>query len=105
MTDLIEVATSDGETLEGEVARAEGRVRATCVLCHPHPQFGGSMRSLVISELFHALPPAGITVLRFNFRGVEASTGAWTAGRGERADVVAAVEAGAALEPDRKAVP
>ena len=104
MTDHIELTTSDGEALEGEVARADGMARATWVLCHPHPQFGGSMRSLVISELFRALPAAGVTALRFNFRGVEASTGAWTAGRGERADVVAAVEAGAALEPDRPLV-
>jgi hypothetical protein len=104
VTDHIELTTSDGEALEGEVARADGMARATWVLCHPHPQFGGSMRSLVISELFRALPAAGVTALRFNFRGVEASTGAWMAGEGERADVVAAVEAGAALEAGRPLV-
>jgi alpha/beta superfamily hydrolase len=100
----ITMSTSDGETLEGELARAEGDARATCVLCHPHPQAGGSMRSLVISELFRALPPAGITTVRFNFRGVEQSTGAWTAGEGERRDVTAAVDLGATLEHDRPLV-
>ncbi len=101
MADRITVTTSDGETLEGELAAADGSARATCVLCHPHPQHGGSMRSLVISELFRALPAAGITTLRFNFRGVEGSTGAWSSGTGERADVAAAVELADATGPDR----
>jgi uncharacterized protein len=63
------------------------------VLCHPHPQFGGTMRSIVISALFGALPDAGVTCLRFNFRGVEASTGTHDDGRGERYDVEAALQA------------
>jgi alpha/beta superfamily hydrolase len=62
------------------------------------------MRSLVISELFRALPGAGVTTVRFNFRGVEGSTGAWSAGSGERADVAAAVALGATLEPARPLV-
>ncbi|MGZ8764215.1 MAG: alpha/beta hydrolase [Acidimicrobiia bacterium] len=104
MPDRITVATSDGESLEGEVARADGVARATCVLCHPHPQYGGSMRSLVISELFRALPVAGVTALRFNFRGVEGSTGAWSSGDGERVDVMAAVGEATKLEPGRPLV-
>ncbi len=101
MTEPIILSTADGESLEGEIARAEGGERATAVLCHPHPQFGGSMRSLVISALFRALPGAGVTTVRFNFRGVEASTGAWSAGEYERADVVAAIDLAAELEPSR----
>ncbi len=104
MTEVITIATADGEMLEGEIARADGVARAVYVLCHPHPQFGGSMRSLVISELFRALPAAGITTLRFNFRGVESSTGAWSAGTGERLDAAAAVATGADLEPGRPLV-
>jgi uncharacterized protein len=104
VTEPITVSSADGVMLEGEIARAEGAARATCVLCHPHPQYGGSMRSLVISELFRALPAAGVTALRFNFRGVEASTGAWSAGNGERVDVAAAVAVAAALEPGRPLV-
>jgi alpha/beta superfamily hydrolase len=87
------VTTPDGIELEAELATPERPARAACVLCHPHPQFGGSMRSLVISALFGALPAAGVATLRFNFRGVEASDGTWDEGRGERADVAAAVAA------------
>ena len=63
------------------------------VLCHPHPQFGGTMRSIVISALFGALPAVGVTCLRFNFRGVEGSEGFYDEGRGERLDAVGAVAA------------
>ena len=87
------VVTSDGIALEAELATPVDRAsRAGMVLCHPHPQYGGTMRSIVISALFDALPRAGVTCLRFNFRGVENSEGAHDDGRGERLDAVAAVE-------------
>ena len=79
--------------LEAEYTAAPGTPRAGVVLCHPHPQYGGTMRSLVTSALFEALPPAGYATLRFNFRGVEGSEGSWDNGVGERDDVVAAVDA------------
>jgi hypothetical protein len=62
------------------------------VLAHPHPQYGGSMRSIVISALFAALPDNGVAALRFNFRGVEGSEGEFDDGRGERHDIVAALD-------------
>jgi uncharacterized protein len=83
--------TSDGLALEAELAVARGPVRAAAVLCHPHPQYGGTMRSIVISALFEALPEAGVTCLRFNFRGVERSAGVHDEGRGELLDVRAAI--------------
>jgi hypothetical protein len=54
----IALPTSDGLTLEGEISPSDGDVpaRAAVVLCHPHPQYGGTMRSIVISALFEALP-------------------------------------------------
>ncbi len=86
----------DDVALEAELAPATGDVRAAAVLCHPHPQFGGTMRSIVISALFEALPQRGVTCLRFNFRGVEGSGGSFDEGRGERADAMAALDALAA---------
>jgi alpha/beta superfamily hydrolase len=105
--EALTLTSADGTTLEAELrpAHQEGHdgAVAACVLCHPHPQYGGSMRSVVIGELFRELPAHGVTCLRFNFRGVEGSGGAWDEGRGERADVVAALDALAArtagLEP------
>jgi hypothetical protein len=85
-------ATSDGLTLEAELAVADGQPRAVAVLCHPHPKAGGTMRSIVIGALFDALPPVGVTCLRFNFRGVGESDGVHDEGRGEQLDVIAAID-------------
>ena len=57
------------------------------------------MRSIVISALFAALPDAGVTCLRFNFRGVEGSGGVHDEGDGERLDALAAIDALAAPVP------
>src|SRR5262245_1016765 len=87
------IATADGLTLEAEFAEAVGERRAAAVLCHPHPQYGGTMRSIVTSALFGALPAHGVACLRFNFRGVEGSEGTHAGGVDERLDVVAALDA------------
>ena len=84
------IVTDDGLHLEAELATAD-RPRAGVVLCHPHPQYGGSMQSIVIGALFAALPPAGVSCLRFNFRGVGASEGTYDGGTLERLDAEAAV--------------
>jgi alpha/beta superfamily hydrolase len=100
MPEPITLPVGDGVVLEGEIDGPDAAPRAAMVLCHPHPQFGGTMRSIVISELFRALPDRGVTCLRFNFRGVEGSTGTHEAGLGERADAAAAVSTLAAAVPD-----
>jgi alpha/beta superfamily hydrolase len=87
------LSTADGLSLEAELSTPWDGHRATVVLCHPHPQYGGSMRSIVIGALFEALPHAGFTCLRFNFRGVERSGGTYDDGVGELLDVQAAVDA------------
>ena len=92
--DAVTLTTADGLSLEAEWARPPG-AHATAVLCHPHPQYGGTMRSIVISALFESLPGTGIACLRFNFRGVEASEGTHSEGRDEPLDVRAALDAAA----------
>ena len=95
------ILTSDGIALEAElVTPTDAPLRAAMVLCHPHPQYGGTMRSIVISALFEALPRAGVACLRFNFRGVEASAGTHDEGRAEQLDVRAAIDALSAALPD-----
>lgn len=94
MPDSLRLRTDDGVALEAELAPA-GADGSRCgmVLCHPHPQYGGNMRSLVIGALFEALPTRGVTCLRFNFRGVEGSGGTHDHGNLERLDVETAVNA------------
>lgn len=91
-TEPLRLVTSDGIELEAE-ARVPAAPTAAVVLAHPHPAHGGSMRSLVTSELFRELPAHGLAALRFNFRGVGASGGEHGGGRPERDDVLAAVHA------------
>ena len=91
-TEPIQLRTSDGLALEGELGLPD-EPWAAAVLLHPHPQHGGNMRSIVPGTLFSALPGEGVAVLRFNFRGVEGSDGSYDEGVGERADVVAAIDA------------
>src|SRR5690242_17952092 len=62
------------------------------VVCHPHPAHGGTMHNKVVFRVAQALGDLGIPALRFNFRGVGRSTGAYDQGNGERDDVRAAVD-------------
>jgi alpha/beta superfamily hydrolase len=88
----IALATSDGLRLEAELAVPDDPWSAA-VLLHPHPQYGGNMRSIVPGTLFERLPAEGVACLRFNFRGVEGSEGTHGDGVAERLDVVAAIDA------------
>ena len=63
-----------------------------CVLCHPHPLFGGTMHNKVVYRMARALRRSGSVVLRFNFRGVGRSQGEHAEGVGEIEDARAAVE-------------
>ena len=86
-----ERVTIQGEfSLEGRYF--EGRRKAGWVVCHPHPQFGGSMTNNVVMALCRAFEETGFHYLRFNFRGVGASKGTYNGGEGEVYDVKAAFE-------------
>lgn len=69
--------------------------RAAVVLCHSDPLQGGSMYDAVLHRIACALHPRGVSTLRFNYRGVGASAGAFDGGVGEVDDVRAAIEVAA----------
>ena len=75
-------------TMEGLYAATDGSRGA--VVSHPHPQMGGCMMNNVVEAMTLAFLGEGFSTLRFNFRGVESSEGAYDEGRGEQDDVVAA---------------
>jgi alpha/beta superfamily hydrolase len=64
-----------------------GAVKGAALVCHPHPLGGGTMHNKVVYRAASGLLDAGLITLRFNFRGVGASTGAHDDGDGERQDV------------------
>lgn len=59
---------------------------AAAVICHPHPQFGGTMHNKVVYRLARGLRTSGCVVLRFNYRGVNLSEGEYADGIGETDD-------------------
>jgi alpha/beta superfamily hydrolase len=85
--------------LEAALSLPAGPARAGAVVCHPHPQYGGTMDNPVVVAIGDALVDAGVAVLRFNFAGVGRSAGAFTGGPGEVGDVRAAIDALAARLP------
>jgi alpha/beta superfamily hydrolase len=64
-----------GLALEGLFIAAEESNRGGAVIAPPHPLFGGSMDTPVVSELAWSCTQAGLASLRFNWRGVGASAG------------------------------
>ncbi len=68
-------------------------LRGLAVLCHPHPLHGGTMDNKVVQTLARAAVLSGFRAVRFNFRGIGSSGGAWDAGRGEIDDALAVVAA------------
>ena len=79
--------------LECAIDAPAGTPRGLAVVCHPHPQHGGTMDNKVVQTLARAFTQLGYTALRFNFRGVGASAGAWAQGPGEIDDALAVVAA------------
>jgi alpha/beta superfamily hydrolase len=65
---------------------------ATIVICHPHPLHGGTMHNKVVTILERSMRELGLRTVRFNFRGVGASEGAFDDGYGETDDLFAVVE-------------
>jgi alpha/beta superfamily hydrolase len=60
--------------------------RTAALVAHPHPLYGGTMHNKVVHRLSRGLRRAGAVVLRFNFRGVGRSQGAYDHGAGEVED-------------------
>ncbi|WP_010203199.1 alpha/beta hydrolase [Salinibacterium sp. PAMC 21357] len=94
----IELQTSDGFTLVGELSIPEsGHIAATLVTLHPLPTAGGFMDSHIIRKAAARLPAlADVAVLRFNFRGVSSprgtSEGSFGEGELEQHDLAAAMD-------------
>ena len=85
--------------IEALLDRPDAAPRAAALLCHPHPQGGGTMHSHAVFRAMRALRSEGVAVLRFNFRGVGRSEGTHDHGVGERIDARIAYDALAELCP------
>jgi alpha/beta superfamily hydrolase len=91
--------TGPAGLLEVAIDRPEGPSLGVAVLAHPHPLHGGTLTNKVVQTLARAWVLGGWTAVRFNFRGVGRSEGAYDEGRGELADLLSIVEAQAPQGP------
>lgn len=85
------IPVSHGQ-LEAILKEPESAPRGAAIVCHPHPLHGGTMHTKAVYRAAQALNEAGLVALRFNFRGVGASTGSYEEGVGEQDDLRAAMD-------------
>ena len=85
------VRTGDAAGAGAEAPPGE-QPRVAVVLAHPLPAGGGTMHNKVVYQLAKGFCRTGAVVLRFNFRGVGTSEGAFEDGPGEMADFRAALD-------------
>ncbi len=96
----LQIPAAHGE-LEAILKEPAGDVKGVALVCHPHPLGGGTMHNKVVYRAAAGLVEAGLITLRFNFRGVGASTGAHDDGDGEKQDVKDALDYLTATYPNQ----
>ena len=89
--------------IEGRFQPAKDKNAPIAMILHPHPQFGGTMNNQIIYRLFYMFAERDFAVLRFNFRGVGRSQGAFDHGQGELSDAAAALDWVQTIHPDARA--
>lgn len=65
--------------------------RYCAIVCHPHPQHGGTMNNKVVTTLAKGYQLTHFTTIRFNYRGVGQSAGEYAEGLGETDDLLAVI--------------
>lgn len=99
MQNVNRLAQSEKLSLHGPAGRleaildspADADLAGAAVVCHPHPQHGGTMHNKVAHTLARSFVRSGLVTLRFNFRGTEGSEGQFDHGIGELDDALAAL--------------
>ena len=79
--------------LELAIDEPTGPVHGVALVLHPLPTHGGTMDNKVVQTLAKGCTQLGYRAVRFNFRGVGASQGAFDNGPGEIEDALAVVAA------------
>ncbi len=70
----------------------KGQSDTLFVMCHPHPLYQGTMDNKVVTMAIKALFDLGFSTLRFNYRGVGKSEGAYGHGVGETEDLLCVID-------------
>ena len=90
MSESLSIRSSDGLRLEAILDVPE-EARGGLVLCHPHPQMGGTMSAPLLVALVDHFVARDWAVLRFNVRGIGGSEGTPATGLDEVSDASGAL--------------
>ena len=85
--------------LEGKYSPAKTGGSPVALVLHAHPKGGGHMETPVSVMLYDQFKARGFSVLRFNFRGVGRSQGAYDQGLGELSDAATVLDWAQAHNP------
>ena len=85
--------------LEGKYSPAKTGGSPVALVLHAHPKGGGHMETPVSVMLYDQFKARGFSVLRFNFRGVGRSQGAYDQGLGELSDAATVLDWAQAHSP------
>lgn len=89
--------------LEAQYYKAKEQSSKVVLLLHPEPHRGGTMHNKIVRSMMNAFIKYDFSVLRFNFRGVGRSEGAFDNGEGELYDAAAALDWLQAVNPNNQA--
>lgn len=93
--------TIDGIEVEADIVRTDAPVvRATVVIGHPHPLYGGDRHNHVVAAIQRAAARLDCHSVAVDFRGVGNSGGLHDDGDSERLDLMAACELADMMNPD-----
>src|SRR5437868_13455014 len=97
------IFTGPAGRLEGRYHPAQQKNAPIAMILHPHPQFHGTMNHQIVYQCYYAFAHRGLSVLRFNFRGVGRSQGSFDHGTGELSDAASALDWAQTINPEARA--
>ena len=99
--ETVSLETLDGVLIEADIVRTDAHpARATVVIGHPHPLYGGDRHNHVVAAIQRAAHSLRCHSIAVDFRGVGNSGGLHDDGDSERLDLAAACEFADMVEPD-----
>lgn len=99
--ETVYLETIDGVSIEADVLRTDAcAVRATVIIGHPHPLYGGDRHNHVVQAMKRATHGMDCHSIAPDFRGTGMSGGQHDDGDAERLDLMAACELADMMEPD-----
>lgn len=98
MTEALTILSRDGLSCEAALDSPPDP-KGVLVVCHPHPQMGGTMNAPLLLALKDDMARRGWAVLRFNFRGIGESEGKSSTGIDEIADAEGVLDEGSRRLP------